>query len=181
MLLYRVVPYLADAGRGQPGHPLYVPPQGSGRWDNPARYRCWYLASSAEAAVGETFGNLTSWTPDMLTVPTLPGSQRQLGTYRLDEETNPLLDLDDPQVLAHRSIRPTHVVIRNRPRTQGIAARIFDEGIWAGIQWWSYHRPQWTLVALWDEDLSLTGVDPLPGHPALDDAAALLAKVRLGI
>jgi RES domain len=182
VLLYRVFPYRDGAVEEQPGHPLYVnPTPGHGRWDNPSRYRCRYLATSPEAAVGETFGNLTSWTPDMLAVPGLPGSERSLGTYRLDEEAHPLLDLDDPQVLAERGIRPTRVVVRNRPRTQGIAVRIFDEGQWAGIQWWSYHRPEWTLVALWAEDLTVVEVEPIAGHPALDDAARSLAKMRSGI
>jgi hypothetical protein len=183
MLLYRVFPYLVRAALGQPGHPLYLyPSQGKGRWDNPSLYRSRYLATSPEAAVGETFGNLLSWTPGMLAAPGVPGSERRLGIYRLDEENNPLIDLDDPQVLAARGIRPTHVVVRNRPRTQRIAADIFYEGRWSGIQWWSYHRPQWTLVALWEADnLTVLGVEPLPGHPAVDDAALLLAKLRAGI
>jgi RES domain len=181
VLLYRVFPHLRGAAAGEPGHALYVPRQGKGRWDNPALYRCFYLATSAEAAVGETFANLTEWTPAMLIVPGLPGSERQLGTYRVDEETNPLLDLDDPQALIDRGMRPTHVVVRNRPRTQGIAARIFDEGKWAGIQWWSCHRPQWTAVCLWADTLTVARVDPLPGHPAVDDAARSLAKMRSGI
>jgi hypothetical protein len=183
VLLYRVFPYLGEAGEGQPGHPLYVHPiQGRGRWDNPSLYLCRYLATSAEAAIGESFGSLLKWTPEMLTYPALPGSERRLGVYRFDEEANPLLDLDDPGVLVARSIRPTHVVIRNRPRTQDIAARIFDEGRWAGIRWWSYHRPQWTVVALWTtDDLTVEGVESIPGHPAVIDAALTLAKVRSGI
>jgi hypothetical protein len=180
VLLYRVFPYLDDAPTGRPGHPLYVnPAQGRGRWDNPSLYRCRYLAITPEAAVGETFGNLLKWSPAMLVAPALTGCQRQLGIYRLDEEANPLLDLDDPHVLAERGIRPTHVVIRNRPRTQQIAARIYHEGKWSGIQWWSYHRPQWTLVVIWEADnLTVEAVEPLAGHPALKDAALALAKPR---
>jgi hypothetical protein len=74
------------------------------------------------------------------------------------------------------------VVIRNRPRTQQIAAQIFNEQRWAGIQWWSYQRPQWTVVALWaSRSLTVASVDDLRGHPALDDAARILAKTRRGV
>ena len=182
MLLYRVFPYLGGAVAGQPGHALYSRSvQGSGRWDNPALYLCRYLATSPEAAIGEAFGSLATWNPGMLLEPTLPGAERHLGVYRLDEEVNPLLDLDDPQVLVERAIRPTHVVVRNRPRTQGIAARIYHEGRWAGIQWWSFYRPQWTPVALWGPDLTVETIEPIAGHPALADAADVLGKIRTEI
>jgi hypothetical protein len=118
----------------------------------------------------------------MLTVPQIPGSVRSLGTFELDEETHPLLDLDDSTELAQRGIRPTHVVIRNRPRTQQIAADIFNEERWSGIGWWSYHRPQWTAVALWEPSrLAIRRVEDLRGHPALDAAARTLSKPRRGI
>jgi hypothetical protein len=183
VLLYRVFPYLTGAAEGEPGHPLYVyPAQGKGRWDNRSLYLCRYLATSPEAAIGETFGNLATWSTAMLEFPALPGSERRLGVYRLDEEAHPLLDLDDSQVLVDRSIRPTHVVIRNRPRTQGIAARIYEEDRWAGIQWWSYHCPEWTVACLWEEDnLTVQAVESIAGHPALNDAATVLAKPRSDI
>ncbi len=183
MLLYRVFPYLDDAGEGDPGHALHVHPvQGGGRWDNPSLYRTCYLATSPEAAIGEAFGNLVTWTPAMLVFPGLPGSQRRLGVYRFDEEANPLIDLDDAHVLAERGIRPTDVVVRNRTRTQEIAAGIYNERKWSGIRWWSYHRPQWSLVALWTADkLSVVSVDPIGGHTGLELASSVLAKLRTGI
>ena len=184
MLLYRVFPYHSGAQRDEPGHPLYVQAraQGKGRWDNPTLYTIMYLSASAEAAVGETFGGLATWSPAMLRFPQIPGSVRSLGTFELEEEAHPLLDLDDASELARRGIRPTHVVIRNRPRTQQIAANIFNEGRWAGIGWWSYHRPQWTAVALWDySGLAIRRVEDLRGHPALEAAARTLSKPRRGI
>jgi hypothetical protein len=120
VLLYRVFPYLATAKVNEPGNPLYTyPVQGKGRWDNPASYLVRYLATSPEAAVGETFGHLAKWTSKMLVYPSLPGSDKRLGTYRFDETTDPLLDLDDADELGRRHIRPSHVVIRNRPRFSG--------------------------------------------------------------
>ena len=183
MRLYRVFPYLATAKRNEPGHPLYTyPVQGKGRWDNPSLYLVRYLATSPEAAIGETFGHLARWTTKMFVYPSLPASEKRLGTYRFDETSDPLLDLDDAYVLSRRHIRPTHVVIRNRPRTQQIAADIFMERHWAGIQWWSYQRPQWTLVALWAPGkLAVASVNEVQGHPALADAARVLAKTRHGV
>jgi len=183
VLLYRVFPHVDRVGPDRPGHALYVyPKQGAGRWDNPGKYLTRYLSTSPEAALGEAFAHLRTWTPTMLTVPTLPDSRRRLGVYQFDETTNPLLDLDDASVLYERHLRPTDVVIRNRPKTQKIAADIFDEGHWAGIRWWSYHRPQWVVVALWAADnLSVEGVEDIPGHAALEEAASSLAKARLGI
>jgi hypothetical protein len=140
-----------------------------------------YLSPSPEAAIGETFGNLVRWTPKMLNFPALPGSVKVLGTYEFDEETYPLLDLDDAGVLSQRGIRPTHVVIRNRPQTPQIAAAIFAEGLWSGIQWWSYHRPQWTAVALWEfSGLSIVSIDDISKHPGLAAAANTLSKPTSG-
>ncbi len=178
MLLYRVFPHLPRAKPGEPGHPLYVHPlQGKGRWDNPALYLARYLAASAEAAVGEAFANLSTWSPAMLAAPFPAGSVRRLGTYRIDETANPLLDLDDAQALLDRHLRPTDIVVRNRPRTQSIAGAVFAEGHWAGISWWSYHRPQWTLLTLWSTvHIADERVEDIDGHPALTDAAKVLAK-----
>jgi hypothetical protein len=121
------------------------------------------------------------WTPKMLMFPALPGSVKVLTTYEFDEEKYPLLDLDDAGVLFQRGIRPSQVVIRNRPRTQQVAAGIFFEGLWSGIQWWSYHRPQWTAVALWDlSGLSVVTIDNISTHPGLAAAAKTLSKPTRG-
>lgn len=68
---------------------------------------------------------------------------------------------------------------------QTIALKIFRETKGdgsrerAGIRWWSFHRPQWNNVALWDEDVTLDcqAVETLSlGHLAVRDAAGVLAK-----
>ena len=178
MLLYRVFPYLATASPGDPGHPLYVhPDQGRGRWDNPGAYRAVYAAGSPSGAIGEAFAGLSTWSAAMLPFPSVAGSVRTLGLYGFDEEAHALLDLDDARMLLERSLRPTDVVIRNRPRTQGIARAVHAEGTWAGMSWWSMHRPQWTLYVIWLPDvLRIERVEPVPGHPALLDASQLLAR-----
>ncbi|HEV2361545.1 MAG TPA: RES domain-containing protein, partial [Acidimicrobiales bacterium] len=183
VLLYRVFPHLAAARTGRPGHALHIHPrQGSGRWDNPHLYKVVYLATSPEAAIGETFADRSVWSPAMLRVPQIPGASRALGVYRLREESHPFLDLDDANALAARSIRPSFVVARNRPRTQAIAASVHAEAKWSGIQWWSFHRPQWTVAALWaTADLVFDHMERLPGHVALEEAAATLGRPVLDL
>lgn len=178
MLLYRVFPYIPGAPPGAPGHPLYVnPDQGQGRWDNPTRYLAMYAAATPSGAVGETFAGLSEWNAAMLPFPSLPGSVRGLGTYVIDEEQHPVLDLDSAKVLLKRGLRPTDVVIRNRPRTQQIARDAFNENAWSGLSWWSMHRPQWGLFVYWNLDtVQVERVEALPGHAAVSDAARLLGK-----
>lgn len=178
MLLWRVFPFLETASdRSQPGHPLYVHPrQVRGRWDNP-EYSLLNLAEEPAGAIGESFGNLTRWSPSMLTFPMLPGSERRLGVYRFDESVQPMCDLDDSPTLVRLGIRPTQVVVRDRRFTQALAARIHAEHRWAGIRWWSYQRPQWGLRVAWEHtSIEIERIEALSDHPALHEAADALAK-----
>ena len=173
----RVFPYDAAAKARDAGHPMFVPPQGHGRWDNPDLYQAMYVASSPAGAIGERFVSLSHWSLDMLLDPVRPGLERSLAVYRFDEETHPLLDLDNPAELSRRELRPTDVVKHNGPRTQDLAATIFNERRWAGLSWWSMHRPQWTLHVLWDLDaLELHHVEALPGNVGMIEAGELLGK-----
>lgn len=185
MLLYRVFPHLPGAAPGDPGHPEYLhKPQGKGRLDNPAEYDCWYLAAEASGAVGETFGDLHVWTSGMFSFPALAGATRALGTYEIPDAT-PILDLDDARNLLAHGLRPTQVIERNRPVTQGWALQIFSETSasgarkWNGVRWWSYHRPQWRIYGLWELMPHCVKVESLDlNHPAVVDAARALAKRR---
>lgn len=162
-------------------------PQGRGRLDNPTVYDTWYVALSPECAVGEVFGDLSSWSGEIFTVPSLPGGRRALGLYEVDAGI-PILDLDDPKVLLERGLRPTQVVSRNRSVSQGWALSIFHETKpnadrrWAGVRWWSFQRPRWTPVGLWvaqgeKPPHGLVDVQPLElDHPAVADAARDLAR-----
>ncbi|WP_425845520.1 RES family NAD+ phosphorylase [Agrococcus sp. TSP3-2-1] len=179
MLLHRVIPYAPDAAAGQSGSAMYVHrPQGASRWDNPELYDAWYFSTSAEGAVGETFGNLAAWTPEMLEHPA--GLRRALATFSVPDDL-PIFDFDDASNLARIAMRPSQVVIRNAPYTQGKAAALFDEGGWAGVGWWSFHRPSWSNVMLWSTDrtppAALESVEPLDlASPALRDAARALTR-----
>lgn len=184
MLVYRIFPHLPAAAPGQPGHAEYLHPlQGYGRWDNPSDYLVWYVAREPSAAVGEVFGDFEEWTEGMFQFPKMPGARKALGVYWLPDDL-PLLDFDDPTNLRARAIRPTQVVERNRPATQQRAKDVYDEYApsgrrWAGLRWWSYHRPEWQNLAVWGakpmlrrvEDLNLTS-------PCVEDAANLLRKIR---
>jgi hypothetical protein len=138
MLLWRVFPHVPTAATAaEPGHPLYVhPDQGDGRWDNPARFLLGYFALTPTAAIVESFQSVARWSPKMLPFPQIPGALRALSVVHLDEERHPLLDLDDANTLLAWNLRPTQVVVRNRPFTQDLAARIFADGRWAGLRGW---------------------------------------------
>jgi len=188
MRLYRVFPHDPAARAGRPGHPLFLHHgQTVGRWDNARLYATWYLSFSAAGAVGESFGNLGTWTDAMFETPFLPGAHRALGVFEVPDET-PLIDLDDARVLAERDVHPSQVVIRDIAFTQPFAARVFAETDargarrWAGIRWWSYHRPVWRNAALFDTPdapapVTLSAVEPLDlDHPAVREAARMLLR-----
>lgn len=187
MLVYRVFFYNPTAKPGQSGHPEYLhKPQGRGRWDNADLYDSWYLAKSPEGAIGETFGDLDRWTPGMFTTG-MVDLRRTLATFSVPDDLA-VFDFDDPTNLQRISMRPSEVVIRNRPALQRRAAVLFDETnsdgsrAWQALQWWSYHHPRWTNLMLWS-----TGPAPAPlilkdvtdltiATPAVVDAADVLRR-----
>lgn len=177
MRFYRVHPWLSSAKPGENGHPLYVwPKQGSGRIDNPPHYLALYVADSAQAAVGERFGNQAIWSDDMLLGPkTLPGSVLALSVY---EGAPSVLHLDDAQVLLDQGLRPSRVVTRHKIHTQAWALAIYLTVGGSGVSWWSYHDPDWVSMGLWDTGyLTVVSTTRLVrGHPALISAAAILRR-----
>lgn len=171
---------MRKAVEGEPGHPLYVPrPQGQGRADNPEEYLALYLSDRAEGAVGEALGNFAIWSEELFKgPPILPGSSRALAIYELDEDA-PILDLDDAAVLLRLGLRPSEVVARTRKSTQAWALRIYQEGRWVGIRWWSRWEPTWGAYALWDlTRLRLHDVSRLSrDHLAVAGAAKVLNRM----
>ena len=129
---------------------MHIPPQGSGRLDNPELYSVLYASESAAGAIAEAFGRFPEWTPAILREsPGLPGSSRAVARYRLADEA-PVCNLDDPDQLRHIGIRPSEVVSRDYVRTRAWARRIYEQGKWIGVRWWSYYEPQWACIGLWD-------------------------------
>src|SRR5688500_4595825 len=99
MLLYRVIPYLASAPIGSPGHPGYVhSPQQFGRLDNPSHYTLLYLSESKSGAVGETLAQFPVWTKTVFDFKKVPGSRLALCTFQLPDPVR-FLDMDDARVL----------------------------------------------------------------------------------
>jgi hypothetical protein len=82
------------------------------------------------------------------------GRPLALATLRLPDGTG-LVDLDDPQELQRRGLRPSQVATRTRAVTQRQAAAIFaGPGEPAGVRWWSTLESSWIDVTLFDRALA---------------------------
>lgn len=176
MLLYRCLPYLASASEGNAGHPLFQPfRQATGRIDNPSFYKVFYAALTPTAAVGEAFGDEARWSRETFeSPPNLPDSVRSLVAY--DVPNLRLVNLDDPNELVGRDLRPSWVVTGNRSVTQGWALNIFREENYQGIRWWSRRISEWVVVGMWDWDApTFHEATPLSvDHEAVREAATFL-------
>jgi hypothetical protein len=147
---YRVFPFVASSALHEPGGALYIPAQGSGRLDNPELYSVLYLSDAAAGAIAEAFGRFPEWTPAILGgSPDLPGSVRVIARYQLADDAT-ICNLDNPDQLRELGLRPSEVVSRDYVRTRAWARRIFEQGTWVGIRWWSYYEPQWASIGLWN-------------------------------
>lgn len=173
LTFYRVFPFLSNSTEEEPGHPLYLPPQGGGRLDNPDIYSVLYLSNSAAGAIAEAFGRFPEWTPALLEgSPSLPGSVRAIARFHTEQSIS-ICDLDDPDQLRALGLKPSDVVSRDYSRTREWARKIFSQNQWSGVRWWSYYDPKWVSIGLWDiSPLVVEEVRPLQ----LDDAALLEAS-----
>jgi len=182
VLLYRVFPWdESSTGRTAAG-PLHVPRerQGSGRHDAPASYGALYCSRQAVSAVSEAiqfFRGHSLGAPDLRR----PGGRvSALATLELAEGLA-LVDLDDPQSLLTRGLRPSRVATGERDVSQAIARRVYAEGA-AGLSWWSTIEASWTNLTLFDERChrALTVADrPVPLTTKTPELLA--AAERLGI
>lgn len=165
-LAYRVVPWEPS---GSSVRAVLPSVQGGGRFDDPERYRILYAAATPEAAVAESLAGSRSWTA------TLDRSPRFLVTVTVPAEG--FADLDDPNLLAERGLRPSRVVWPDRVVTQGIARDLFAERRWIGVRWWSRLHAPWTLLGLWALARARIVGEPdrlTLEHPAVRAAAELL-------
>ncbi len=177
MTLHRCFAWDRRAAATASGGALWVPRefQGDGRHDNPERYGCVYLAADARSAVVEQLarfrGNVL--VPGMLRRRGLPLG---LATLELDDRAR-LVDLDDPEVLAARGLRPSLVATRQRALTQPQALAIHESGA-DGIRWWSTFESLWVNTTLFDRGarrLRLVAVTALrPDAGAVREALELL-------
>ena len=179
MILHRCFGWNRRAAPGEAGGALWLPRefQGDGRHDNPERYGCLYLAERPEAAVVEQLarfrGNLL--VPGMLRRRGLPLA---LAVVELDGRAR-LVDLDRPDVLAERGLRPSLVATRHREVTQPQALAIHETGA-DGVRWWSTFESLWANVTLFDRAVRRLRVVRVAALAA-DDAPLREALELLGI
>ncbi len=157
---------------------MYVPSQGGGRIDNPETYAVLYLSDAAAGAIAEAFGRFPEWTPAILEgSPALDGSARALAGYQLPDSAE-VCDLDDPARLLRLKLRPSDVVTRDYVRSRAWALRIYEQGKWSGVRWWSYYNADWFSFGLWNAgQLVLEEIRPLRlDDPALLEAARTIVR-----
>lgn len=176
-MLYRLFPFDPDAQPTYEGGPFFVPRafQGDGRHDNPDDYGVMYASKSLVSVVAERLQRFR----DRPITDALLRWERGLpyAVVRIDDgRLSPLVDLDDPRILAERELRPSRVATEERETTQTIARSIHAEGH-EGFEWWSTIEASWINVTLFAERaLSKLSVaaDPEPlsvTHPAVQEAA----------
>ena len=182
-MLYRLFPRVPGVDVTGPGGPLHVPrwDQGGGRHDNPDAYGAIYVSRVPTSPIAERLrvqrGRIVTGTD--LVREGAPLSLAVIDEGGLDD----ILDLDDPQSLTERSLRPSAVATGDREVTQPIALGIYEEGV-SGFEWWSTIEASWINVTLFADravqGLSIVGrPEPLTlDHPAVR-AAADAVGVRL--
>ena len=153
--------------------------QGDGRHDNPAVYGCLYTAEGEVSAVVESLRTFagTARLPARLERRGLPLSVAAIDLPNTEE----LVDLDNPRLLASNGLRPSLVATRERGVTQPQALGLHSRypGA-AGLRWWSTLESLWANVTLFDrcaQSLRVERVRVL----TFDDAAVLEAAEFLGL
>lgn len=181
--LWRVFPWDPGAAEGERFSASFVPGgQGGNRFDLTGDPRgVIYLAELEEHAVAEMiqgFRNSSDpLTDDDLTVW---GHRYAMVPVALTPETWPdIADLCEPSTLADLGITAEQPAMRDRPRTQRIAAALFERGQ-AGLRWWSAFWGEWHTVVLFRARIptgALTYGRPVPldiTTPSVQSAARLL-------
>jgi RES domain len=181
-VLYRVFPARDGADPAEDGGPLFVARalQGSSRHDNPDRYGALYATRVALSAVAERLLRFRGQRLSDADLVRADGRRYTLAEID-DAGLSAVPDLDDPQELVHRRLRPSWVATGDRSVTQPIALQAFEDGS-EGFAWWSTIEAGWSNVTLFAERviprLRVGGrPDPLTtGHPLVRAVAE-----RLGI
>ena len=174
-MLYRIFPFDPSADEGEPGHASFAPRSNYGRVDNADRYRVLYCSSDPAGAVAEAFGRYPVWDAD--TLRRVDG--RGYAIARFTTQAERVIDLDDAATLAAHDLRPSNVFTRNRDVTQAWALRLFDAGIFDGVAWWSYYKPEWSSVGIWNQSvLRLAAIERLSlRHEAVVEAAREIVRI----
>jgi hypothetical protein len=179
VILFRCFPWDRRVAPGARGGALWFPRllQGPGRHDNPSLYGCLYVSEAPMSPVVEQLARLRGSRladGDLLR----GGLPLAVAALELAEEAV-LVDLDEPLVLAEEGLRPSLVATRERARTQGDAAALWERHPEAvGLRWWSAFESQWPNTTLFDSagpSLEVADVRTLElGDEVLTEAARFL-------
>jgi len=180
-----VFPARDGADPAEDGGALFVARalQGSSRHDNPERYGALYVTRVALSAVAERLLPLRGERLSDSDLVRADGRRYALASID-DTGLTTVPDLDDPQELVRRRLRPSWVATSDRSVTQPIALQAFDDGH-EGIAWWSTIEAGWSNVTLFAERavprLRVGGrPDPLSTRHPLVRAAAERFGIGLG-
>ena len=181
MILYRCLAWRHDARDEASDGPLWFPRpfQGEGRHDNPDTYGCLYLADRPLSCVAE---QLAAFRGQRLSAALLRrrGLPLALAEIEIDDRAA-LIDLDDPDVLAHERLRPSQVATRDRSVTQPQALALFHRyRSAAGLRWWSSWEALWGNVTLFDRAAASLRVIQTRAL-TLDDPALIEAAEWFGL
>src|ERR1700693_4254574 len=104
-------------------------------------------------------------------------SARAIARFHLPDDAR-ICNLDDPVVLHTLGLRPSDIVSRDYTSSRAWAQRIYEQGGWFGVRWWSYYDSQWASFGLWNfgqiklEEVKLLRLDA----PAFLDASRTIAR-----
>ena len=181
--LWRVFPWDPMAAEGERFSAAYVPGgQGRSRFDLPGNpLGVIYLAESEEHAVAEMIQGFRN-SPHPLTDDDLTAWGHRLALARVtlaDAVWPQIADLCDPGVLGALHITADQPPLRDRGRTQAIAAALHRDGH-EGLRWWSAFWGEWHTTVLFRDRLpddALTYGPPVvldSSNPHVVEAARLL-------
>ncbi len=137
-----------------------------------------YLSERPLAAVAEQIAHLRG---QRLDETDLERGGLRLALVRVDAAVDDRLwDLDDPEVLVRRRLRPSQVATRDREQTRRQAADLFRARPRRdGLRWWSALGASWIHVTLFDRATPRLSVAAAAEslhrtHPVVREAAEAL-------
>lgn len=181
MTLYRCFAWDPQVEPAQVDGPLAIPRtfQGEGRHDNPDLYGCLYLSRQPVSPVVEQLARFrgNALTPSLLRRRGLPLALAALELV----DAPPLVDLDDPKVLARERLRPSRVATRRRDTTQPQARTLYERHPdAAGLLWWSSFEAAWINVTLFDRAMPGVRLGSVRAL-TIDDPLVAEASTHLGL
>lgn len=181
-MLYRFFPWDPAAVASSLGGALFNPraQQGKGRHDNPDLYGALYVARVEVSAVAEWLAGFRGQTLGSDDFARTDGRRWALVGLG-DAALGGIVDLDDPEELAARRIRPSRVATRTRATTQEVASGLFAEGV-PGFGWWSTLEASWPNMTLFAERvLDALSVADGPREIGVDDPVVRAAAAAIGV